>query len=241
MKENRENTIKAFDFSQKIKAKTFTDTINGFEKKDFSIPNTDNHAVIKNENVSEVKKENTINHLHLKDKKDALKNFYETKQEVKIKASSFINNINHFAEENNSEMINTTEQTEIVDINYDNLSYKEILNLEFKKAEHKYIKELNNFEPIIIKQSMAKIIINPDLKKISANGQSIIKSLSDNINNADKHIEKLLKDEQESILYMLDFYIKENNNNKILPQKIKDFNRLLFKVLQTNYFLRFSV
>ncbi|MFN4150217.1 MAG: hypothetical protein ACK4IX_04685 [Candidatus Sericytochromatia bacterium] len=224
------STIKSFDFGQKIKAKadSFSNNINrAFEKQGYT-PNLSNieKKDIINKEVSEV----VIN----KDPQNPKPHL----EHIKVKATNFTNNINKAFDSIESEKKSPLED-EIT--NLDDLSYEELLLLEAKKSSDLYIKELSVFDLMIVKQSLAKIIINPEVKKISLNGQSLVKTFSDNFLDIDNHICKFIKDDQEKLMFLLSQQNKLFKDNKLLPQKIKDFTILLFKMLQVNYFLRFKI
>lgn len=224
------STIKSFDFGQKIKAKadSFSNNINkAFENKSYTpnLPNIEKkNTSVKSVSKVEIDKDYKNNQPHL--------------EHLKVKATTFSNNINKAFESQQIELKNSLENKII---NYEELSYEELLLLEAKKSSDLYIKELSMFDVMIVKQSLAKIIINPEVKKLSLNGQSLVKTFADNFLDIDNHICKFIKDDQEKLMFLLSQQNKLFRDNRLLPQKIKDFTILLFKILQVNYFLRFKI
>lgn len=214
-----DSSIKAFDFGSQIKAKTNLGNIiaANLEEKKLVLENSNSILEPSNPVIS-----------------------FEP-EKITVKATNFTNNINKLFEAEKDEVVSKKTDENEVKNEYEGLPYKKVVELEAKKFQKQYFAELISFEHMIIKQSIAKIIINPELKKLSVQGQTIIKTFFDNLNVLSYHLDQFLKEDQEKLVEFLYNYNSSVKDSRLVPQKIKDFNTLFFKLLQTNYFLKFKV
>lgn len=221
-----EQTIRSFDFGAKIKEKT---NLLSIQEKQLS------------QQINAIAEPETI----------------------KIKATNFTNNITKILDKkdisytsikpsNNNIQTIITKDEEIKEVNpvsssekseedeYKGLKYSQIVELEAKKYENIYASDLAKFDISLIRQSLAKIIINPELKKLALPSQSLVKTFIDNISAITYHVSQFLKDDQKKLMHIFHEINMKDKENKLIPQKIKDINILFFKLLEVNYFLRFK-
>jgi hypothetical protein len=206
-----DSSIKAFDFGSQIKEKTNLGNIiaANLEEKKLVLENSNSILEPSNPVIS-----------------------FEP-EKITVKATNFTNNINKLFEAEKDEVVSKKTDENEVKNEYEGLPYKKVVELEAKKFQKQYFAELISFEHMIIKQSIAKIIINPELKKLSVQGQTIIKTFFDNLNVLSYHLDQFLKEDQEKLVEFLYNYNSSVKDSRLVPQKIKDFNTLFFKLLQT--------